>query len=119
MLQGLGAAAGPVTARAIIATASPGQALAQNMAVASGIFSIGPILAPLIGAGLVALGGDWRLVFVAMATLAGALMLTATPARDPAGAPARCAVTAGVPDQHRARLQRAKPATSCCYRAGS
>ncbi|MEZ5656992.1 MAG: MFS transporter [Burkholderiaceae bacterium] len=67
VLQGLGASAAPVTARAIIRDRFQGRQLAQQMALASGIFSLGPILAPLIGVALVEAGGHWRLIFVAMA----------------------------------------------------
>ncbi len=75
MLQGFGAAAGPVVGRAIIRDLHSGQALAQNMAIATGIFSVGPIFAPLIGVAVAGIGGTWRAVFVAMALMAAALML--------------------------------------------
>lgn len=74
-LQGLGAGAAPVVARAIIRDRFSGKKMAQNMALAAGIFSIGPIAAPLIGAALVEAGGNWRVIFIAMAVLATALML--------------------------------------------
>ena len=75
-LQGFGGGAAPVVARAIIRDRFTGDRMAQNMALASGIFSIGPILAPLIGAGMIELGADWRAVFGAM-TLMAALLLAA------------------------------------------
>ncbi|MEZ5649461.1 MAG: MFS transporter [Burkholderiaceae bacterium] len=74
VLQGLGASAAPVTARAIIRDRFQGKRLAQEMALASGIFSLGPILAPLSGVALVAVGGHWRLIFVAMAAAAIGLL---------------------------------------------
>ena len=73
-LQGLGAGAAPVVARAIIRDRFTGKQIAQNMALAAGIFSIGPIAAPLVGAVLIELGGDWHIIFVAMALMASALM---------------------------------------------
>ncbi len=75
VLQGLGASAAPVTARAIIRDRFQGRQLAQQMALASGIFSLGPILAPLIGVALVEVGGHWRLIFVAMAVVAAGLLI--------------------------------------------
>ncbi|MGB7181221.1 MAG: MFS transporter, partial [Burkholderiaceae bacterium] len=74
-LQGLGGAAAPVTARAMIRDRFSGTDLARNMALASGIFAIGPIIAPLIGAALVAGGGNWRVIFVAMFILGMAMLI--------------------------------------------
>jgi DHA1 family bicyclomycin/chloramphenicol resistance-like MFS transporter len=75
VLQGLGGAAGPVVGRAIIRDLFTGRYLAQNMAIATGIFSAGPIFAPLIGVGIAKIGGDWRSVFVGMALFGAGLML--------------------------------------------
>ena len=71
--QGFGSACGIVVARAVLRDVSHGPALAQSMALAMAVFSLGPITAPLLGYGLVVLGG-WRGVFAAMAVF-GALML--------------------------------------------
>ena len=76
VVQGLGGAAGPVIARAILRDQYAGMALAKNMAVASGIFALGPILAPLIGIALSDLSGSWRVVFYAMMAF-GCLLLFA------------------------------------------
>jgi DHA1 family bicyclomycin/chloramphenicol resistance-like MFS transporter len=46
------------------------------MALAMAIFALGPISAPLLGYGLVVLGG-WRAIFLGMATLAIGLLLVA------------------------------------------
>ncbi|HMN80145.1 MAG TPA: MFS transporter [Burkholderiaceae bacterium] len=75
-LQGFGAAAGPVVGRAIIRDLFTGQALAQNMAIATGIFSVGPIFAPLLGAAIAAGGAGWRAVFVVMGLFAAGLLVT-------------------------------------------
>ena len=64
--QGFGSACGIVVARAVLRDVSHGTALAQSMALAMAIFSLGPISAPLLGYGLVALSG-WRGVFAGMA----------------------------------------------------
>ncbi len=66
MLQGLGGATGQVVARAILRDLYSGRELARAMAMASAVFAFGPLVAPLLGAGLIAIG-SWRLVFLAMA----------------------------------------------------
>ncbi len=88
-LQGFGAAAGPVVSRAILRDLFSGPALAQNMAIATGIFSLGPILAPLIGVGIAEAGGSWRSVFVGMIGLALLLLagLWRTPETRPQARP--------------------------------
>src|SRR5690606_19324314 len=80
-MQGLGGAVGPVVGRAMVRDVSDPLELPRNMAVASGIFAVGPIFAPLIGVGLAAAGGSWRAVFVAMCLFA--LGLVAVLARLP------------------------------------
>ncbi len=80
-LQGLGGAVGPVLGRAMVRDVSGPVELPRNMALASGIFAVGPIFAPLIGVGLAAAGGSWRAVFVAMCLFA--LGLAATLVRLP------------------------------------
>ena len=65
-LQGFGAAAPHILSRAIIRDLYQGIELASKMAIATGIFSIGPLVAPLIGAAVLELGGSWRWVFVFM-----------------------------------------------------
>jgi MFS transporter, DHA1 family, multidrug resistance protein len=87
--QGFGSACGIAVGRAVLRDISHGPALAQTMALAMAIFALGPISAPLLGYGLVALGG-WRTIFLAMATFAIGLLLVALlrfkethPAPDP------------------------------------
>jgi DHA1 family bicyclomycin/chloramphenicol resistance-like MFS transporter len=67
--QGFGSACGIVVGRAMLRDISHGTALAQAMAFAMAIFALGPISAPLIGYGLVSLGG-WRGIFIAMGMFA-------------------------------------------------
>ena len=69
VIQGAGAACGAVLARAILRDTHSGVALASAMALATAIFSLGPIIAPLAGLGLQMLGG-WRAIFLSMAALA-------------------------------------------------
>ena len=75
--QGLGSACSVAVARAVLRDVSQGTALARAMALAMAIFALGPITAPLIGYGLVALAG-WRAVFLGMAAFAAALLALAT-----------------------------------------
>lgn len=72
--QGFGSAAGIVIGRAILRDTHSGPELARIMALAMAMISFGPILAPLAGTGLVALGG-WRMSFAAMVVF-GVVMAT-------------------------------------------
>ena len=65
-LQGFGSACGAVIARALLRDVHSGPELARTMAFASSMISLGPIVAPLVGYGLVAIG-EWRGVFIGMA----------------------------------------------------
>jgi DHA1 family bicyclomycin/chloramphenicol resistance-like MFS transporter len=65
-LQGFGSACGAVIARAILRDVHSGTELARTMAFATSIISLGPIMAPMVGYGLVLLG-DWQGIFVGMA----------------------------------------------------
>ncbi len=71
-LQGFGSAAGIVLGRAILRDTHSGADLAQSMAMAMAVITLGPVLSPLAGTGLVALGG-WQPVFGAMALFGMAL----------------------------------------------
>ncbi|MBF5003409.1 multidrug effflux MFS transporter [Diaphorobacter caeni] len=74
-VQGLGAAAGMVVPRAVVRDLHTGHEAARMMSLLMLVFSVSPILAPLAGSGVIALGG-WRLVFWAV-TLAAVLGLAA------------------------------------------
>jgi MFS transporter, DHA1 family, multidrug resistance protein len=75
-LQGLGACAGTVSARAIVADIAPDGAHATKLqAYVSATNSVAPIIAPLLGAGLLAFW-NWRWLFGALAML-GCLLLVA------------------------------------------
>ena len=71
-LQGLGAAAGTVIPRAVVRDLHTGHEAARLMSLLMLVFSVSPLLAPLIGSGVIALTG-WRGVFwvVAVAAVAG------------------------------------------------
>jgi len=73
-LQGIGAAVVMVTPRAIIRDLHTGPEATRLMALVMLVISVSPMLAPLAGAGLMALGG-WRIMFWA---LAGAVALSLT-----------------------------------------
>lgn len=68
-IQGFGAAAGQVIARAILRDTHSGEDLARALATSTGIFALGPILAPLIGFTIQS-GFGWRFIFIAMGALA-------------------------------------------------
>ena len=72
-IQGLGGSVGVVISRAIVRDISSGVQAARLMSVMVMIFTAGPMLAPIIGAFLVALWG-WRAPFVAIVVF-GTLML--------------------------------------------
>ena len=72
-VQGVGGGAGQTLARAMMRDRFSGSELAQNMAIATAIFAVGPMLAPVMGVWLSAAGG-WRIVFYGMA-LFGVIML--------------------------------------------
>lgn len=74
-VQGLGAAAGMAIPRAVVRDLHTGHEAARMMSLLMLVFSVSPILAPLAGSGVIALGG-WRLVFWAV-TLAALLGLAA------------------------------------------
>ncbi|MDO9134311.1 multidrug effflux MFS transporter, partial [Hydrogenophaga sp.] len=71
-LQGLGAAAGMAIPRAVVRDLHTGADAARLMSLLMLVFSVSPILAPLVGSGVIALTG-WRGVFwaVALASVAG------------------------------------------------
>ena len=73
-LQGVGGAAAPVLGRAILRDTHSGQELARAMATTMAVFAIGPIVAPLVGYGLMA-AASWRYIFFAMGFLAFTLSL--------------------------------------------
>jgi MFS transporter, DHA1 family, multidrug resistance protein len=75
-LQGLGAAAGGAIPRAIVRDLHTGNEAARLTSLLMLVFSVSPILAPLVGSGVIALTG-WRGVFVcvAVAAVAGMVMV--------------------------------------------
>ncbi|MGJ7544124.1 multidrug effflux MFS transporter [Variovorax sp. LT1R16] len=75
-LQGLGAAAGMAIPRAIVRDLHTGNDAARLMSLLMLVFSISPILAPLVGSGVIALAG-WRAVFwaVTLAAIAGLVLI--------------------------------------------
>ncbi len=76
VLQGLGGCVGHVVGRALMRDLFQGKELGRAMAMASAVFSFGPIVAPLVGAGLMIVAG-WRVLFVLMLVFALALTLVA------------------------------------------
>jgi len=74
-VQGLGAAAGMAIPRAVVRDLHTGTDAARLTSLLMLVFSVSPILAPLVGSGVIALGG-WRAVFwaVTLAGIAGLLL---------------------------------------------
>ncbi len=68
-IQGLGAAAGMAIPRAVVRDMHTGHEAARMMSLLMLVFSVSPILAPLAGTAVIALG-DWRWVFWAVAVAA-------------------------------------------------
>ena len=71
-VQGMGAAAGMAIPRAVVRDMHTGHEAARFMSLLMLVFSVSPILAPLAGSGVIAIGG-WRMVFwvVAVAAIIG------------------------------------------------
>jgi DHA1 family bicyclomycin/chloramphenicol resistance-like MFS transporter len=74
ILQGLGGAAGVVIGRAIVRDHFGGSTLARAFAFAMLVNGLAPILAPIIGAQLLPVGG-WRGLFVVLAGIGGTLLV--------------------------------------------
>jgi DHA1 family bicyclomycin/chloramphenicol resistance-like MFS transporter len=84
-VQGLGAAASTAIPRAVVRDLHTGSEAARLMSMLMLVFSVSPILAPLVGSGLIAVGG-WRSVFWAVtlaAVAAAALVATRLPETRP------------------------------------
>jgi len=79
IIQGFGSGCGPAVARAMLRDRFTGDELAKQFAISVAVFSLGPILGPLLGVSLVALGGSWRLIYGCMALVAfGLIFVLAT-----------------------------------------
>jgi MFS transporter, DHA1 family, multidrug resistance protein len=76
-LQGFAAACGVVVARAVLRDTHSGADLGRALAFATAIFSLGPIVAPLIGTGIISVAGHWRAAFLGMTIFSGGLMAAA------------------------------------------
>jgi MFS transporter, DHA1 family, multidrug resistance protein len=74
-LQGFASACGVVVARAILRDTHSGAQLGRAVAFAMAIFSLGPIVAPLLGMGLITWFGDWRGAFLGMTIFGLALLI--------------------------------------------
>ena len=78
LIQGLGAAVVMVVPRAIIRDMHTGTQATRMMAMVMLVVSVSPMLAPLAGSGLIAVG-DWRLIFWVLGVAAVcSLFITAT-----------------------------------------
>jgi DHA1 family bicyclomycin/chloramphenicol resistance-like MFS transporter len=94
-LQGFGSACGAVIARALLRDVHSGPELARTMAFASSVIALGPIIAPLVGYGLVVVG-EWRGVFFGLALYGvGLAAMVLTRLRETNAAPDRSAIAPG------------------------
>ncbi|MEM9301201.1 MAG: multidrug effflux MFS transporter [Pseudomonadota bacterium] len=75
-VQGLGGAVGPVLARAIARDLAGGQEGARLQSLLISVLTIAPLMAPLVGSGLVTIW-TWRAVFVATALIGGVVLVLA------------------------------------------
>ena len=85
-VQGMGAAAGMAIPRAVVRDLHTGHEAARMMSLLMLVFSVSPILAPLVGSDVIAVGG-WRMVFwvVGVAAILGlAAMVRGLPETRPA-----------------------------------
>jgi DHA1 family bicyclomycin/chloramphenicol resistance-like MFS transporter len=73
-LQGVGAAAGLITSRAIVRDLFPLEQATRIMALMSGVIAVGPALAPFLGALLIVAFG-WRATLLALGACAAAVIL--------------------------------------------
>lgn len=73
-VQGFASACGVVVARAVLRDSHSGAELGRAIALAMAIFSFGPIVAPLLGLGLITAFGDWRGAFLGMVVFGGGLL---------------------------------------------
>lgn len=74
-VQGIGAAVGPVLSRAVLRDNFSGPELARNMALATMLFAVGPIVAPLLGAVILQIG-SWRYIFLVIVLFSLGVLLT-------------------------------------------
>jgi DHA1 family bicyclomycin/chloramphenicol resistance-like MFS transporter len=81
LLQGIGAAAGTVLAFAMVRDCFEGHDAARRIATINAVMAVAPIVAPVIGAGVLALAG-WRGIFAVLAAFGLGLWAVAA-----AGAP--------------------------------
>ncbi|QWF81223.1 multidrug effflux MFS transporter [Amycolatopsis sp. CA-230715] len=98
--QGFAGAAGPVLARAIVRDLTSGAAMARLVSMLMLVTSLAPILAPALGAQLLAFG-SWRGVFVALAVF-GAVLLVACALWLPETLPSEARHTGGLSTSLRA-----------------
>ncbi len=87
-IQGLGGSVGVVISRAIVRDIASGIQAARLMSIMVMIFTAAPMLAPIVGAFLVALWG-WRAPFVAVVAFGALILLSVNTALQETHRPAR------------------------------
>lgn len=76
LIQGIGGGVASVAARAVLIDVAKGDALARWMSVMVAIGGFAPMVAPVLGAGVLMLG-DWRTVFWVLAGFGVLMLITA------------------------------------------
>ena len=77
LLQGVGAGTVGVLPRAIIRDLFEGRAARLQLAAVSLVFSVAPLIAPTLGAGILAFG-SWRVIFFTLVVVGAVFMLLAS-----------------------------------------
>ena len=77
VLQGIGGAAAPVVARAMVRDTQPGAQAARLLSTMLAALAIAPTVAPIVGGGLLSVFG-WRAIFVTLAGCGLVLLTLAT-----------------------------------------
>jgi DHA1 family bicyclomycin/chloramphenicol resistance-like MFS transporter len=73
-VQAIGGSAGIVIARAIVRDVFSGVELARALSAIVTVFAIAPVVAPIIGTGILAIG-SWHLMFIALALFGAACLV--------------------------------------------
>ena len=77
VVQGVGGGVAAVVARAVVVDVAHGVALARVMSIMMAIGGLAPMVAPVVGGGVLSIGGSWREVFWVLAGLGAAMVATA------------------------------------------
>jgi len=77
IVQGFGGGVAAVVARAVVVDVARGTELARVMSILMALGGLAPMVAPVLGAGVLTLGGTWRTVFWCLVGFGLLMMVTA------------------------------------------